>query len=41
MEKLDEKRRIELAFKLLRDGKIGRKKTWKISGLSATEFLKE
>ena len=33
--------RIELAFKLLASGRIGRKKTWVISGLSAHEFLVE
>ncbi|MHA1584358.1 MAG: DUF6290 family protein [Promethearchaeota archaeon] len=33
--------RIDLAFKLLEEGKIGRKKTWKISGLNGQEFLKE
>ncbi|NMC05828.1 MAG: hypothetical protein GYA24_11480 [Candidatus Lokiarchaeota archaeon] len=33
--------RIDLAFELLRQGKIGRKKAWIISGLSSHEFLVE
>ena len=33
--------RVDLAFELLKQGKIGRKKTWLISGLSAHEFLVE
>jgi hypothetical protein len=33
--------RVDLAFKLLAEGKIGRKKTWIISGLSHNEFLIE
>lgn len=33
--------RIEIAFDLLSKGKIARKKAWKISGLSALEFLNE
>nr|MDO8109230.1 hypothetical protein [Candidatus Sigynarchaeota archaeon] len=33
--------RVELAFDLLKQGKIGRKQTWLISGLSASEFLVE
>jgi len=33
--------RVDLAFKLLEEGKIGRKKAWKISGLNGHEFLKE
>lgn len=33
--------RVDLAFKLLDEGKIGRKKAWKISGLNGQEFLKE
>ncbi len=33
--------RIDLAFKLLKDGKIGRKRAWKITGLNGQEFLKE
>jgi len=35
------KDRVDLAFKLLQDGKIGRKKAWLISGLNGIEFLKE
>ena len=33
--------RVEIAFRLLAEGKIGRKKAWKISGLGAHEFLNE
>jgi hypothetical protein len=33
--------RIELAFELLKEGKIGRKKAWKISGLDYPGFLHE
>ncbi|NMC07278.1 MAG: hypothetical protein GYA24_18820 [Candidatus Lokiarchaeota archaeon] len=33
--------RVDLAFKLLANGKIGRKKAWIISGLSHNEFLIE
>ena len=33
--------RIEIAFDLLEKGKIGRKRAWIISGLSAHEFLNE
>ena len=33
--------RVNLAFELLKEGKIGRKKTWVLSGLSAKEFLDE
>ena len=33
--------RVELAFKLLVEGKIGRKRAWDISGLSHNEFLIE
>ena len=33
--------RIGLAFQLLEDGRIGRKKAWKITGLNGQEFLKE
>ncbi|MBN2156483.1 MAG: hypothetical protein JW776_10605 [Candidatus Lokiarchaeota archaeon] len=33
--------RVDLAFQLLKEGKIGRKRTWKISGLSTLEFLNE
>jgi len=35
------KDRIDLAFILLEQGKIGRKKAWFISGLNGIEFLKE
>jgi len=35
------KKRIDIAFKLLKDGKIGRKRTWILSGLSNLEFLNE
>ena len=35
------KKRVDIAFKLLKDGKIGRKQTWKLSGLSYLEFLNE
>ncbi|MCF2141332.1 MAG: hypothetical protein K9W44_14835 [Candidatus Lokiarchaeota archaeon] len=34
-------KRIELAFKLLKEGKCGFKKAWKISGLEYNEFLAE
>lgn len=33
--------RVDLAFRLLAEGKIGRKKAWIISGLSHHEFLIE
>jgi hypothetical protein len=33
--------RIDLAFKLLKEGKVGRKMAWKITGLNGQEFLKE
>ena len=33
--------RVEIAFTLLAEGKIARKKAWKLSGLSALEFLNE
>ena len=33
--------RVDLAFRLLKLGKIGRKKAWKITGLNGREFLKE
>lgn len=33
--------RVDLAFKLLNEGKIGFKKSWIISGLSYQEFLNE
>nr|MDO8087695.1 hypothetical protein [Candidatus Sigynarchaeum springense] len=33
--------RVDLAFKLLSEGKIGRKRAWTISGLSHNEFLIE
>lgn len=33
--------RVDIAFKLLKEGKIGRKRAWTISGLSAHEFLNE
>ncbi len=33
--------RVDLAFRLLAEGKIGRKKAWIISGLSHNEFLIE
>ncbi len=33
--------RIDLAFQLLKGGKIGRKRTWILSGLSYHEFLVE
>ena len=33
--------RVDLAFELLKKGKIGRKKAWKISGLEYSDFLKE
>ena len=40
---LDEitKKRVDLAFELLSEGKIGRKRTWILSGLSNLEFLNE
>lgn len=34
-------KRVDLAFKLLDEGKIGRTKAWKISGLTGHEFLRE
>ncbi|MCF2141794.1 MAG: hypothetical protein K9W44_17205 [Candidatus Lokiarchaeota archaeon] len=33
--------RVNLAFNLLKAGKIGRKRAWTISGLSTLEFLNE
>ena len=33
--------RVDLAFKLLAEGKIGRKRAWVMSGLSHNEFLIE
>ncbi len=33
--------RVEMAFHLLEEGKIGRKRAWKLSGLSTLEFLNE
>ena len=33
--------RVDLAFQLLKEGKIGRKRAWKLSGLSTLEFLNE
>ena len=33
--------RVDLAFNLLKEGKIGRKKAWKISCLEYSLFLKE
>lgn len=33
--------RVDLAFKLLSEGKIGFKKSWIVSGLSYHEFLNE
>jgi hypothetical protein len=33
--------RVDIAFELLKQGKIGRKKTWILTGLSAHEFLVE
>ncbi len=33
--------REKIAFDLLKKGKIGRKKAWSLSGLSAMEFLKK
>ena len=33
--------RVEVAFTLLEEGKIGRKRAWTISGLSPHEFLVE
>jgi hypothetical protein len=35
------KSRIDLAFELLKEGKIGRKKTWFLSGLDYHEFMVE
>ena len=34
-------KRVELAFKLLKDGKLGFKKGWILSGLTYHEFLNE
>ena len=34
-------KRIELAFRYLKEGKIGFKKTWKLSGLEYEEFMFE
>ena len=36
-----EKERVDFAFELQKDGKISRKRTWKLSGLSGSEFLDE
>ena len=33
--------RVNFAFKQLSEGKIGRKKTWVLSGLTGKEFLDE
>jgi len=33
--------RVEIAFNLLKEGKCGFKKAWKISGLEYNEFLSE
>jgi predicted HTH domain antitoxin len=33
--------RIDLAFKLLKEGKISKKKAWKLSGLTYHEFMLE
>lgn len=33
--------RVDLAFQLLKDGKIGRKRAWVISGLDYHEFMVE
>lgn len=33
--------RVDLAFKLLKEGKLGFKKSWTLSGLSYHEFLNE
>lgn len=33
--------RIDLAFNLLQDGQVGRKKAWTLSGLSYHEFMAE
>jgi (p)ppGpp synthase/HD superfamily hydrolase len=33
--------RLNIVFKLVEQGKIGRKKAWKLSGLSYREFLNE
>lgn len=33
--------RVNLAFELLKAGKIGRKRAWTLSGLSSMEFLNE
>ncbi len=33
--------RVDIAFQLLKDGKIGRKHAWKLSGVSYYEFLQE
>ena len=33
--------RVNLAFNLLKDGQIGRKRAWKLSGLSYHEFMVE
>ena len=33
--------RVDVAFQLLEEGKIGRKRAWKLSGLSTLEFLNE
>ena len=35
------KNRVDLAFRLLKEGKIGRKRAWTLSGLSNMEFLAE
>jgi mobilization protein NikA len=33
--------RVDLAFTLLKEGKIYRKRAWKISGLNYSEFMRE
>ncbi|MHA1746850.1 MAG: DUF6290 family protein [Promethearchaeota archaeon] len=33
--------RIEIAFNLVKEGKIGRKRAWTLSGLTHLEFLNE
>ncbi len=36
-----EPKRIDIAFRLLKEGKCGRKRAWKLSGLSYHEFMNE
>ncbi len=36
-----EEKRVDLAFQRLKEGEIGFKKTWKMSGLSYTKFMLE